>query len=98
EDGIRSHGAIDGHWISTPQAHALRPQSFIGRSPLPCNQPCPAITGEVVVSPLKSNLHTVFKLHDVEQVNEQPREPGQITRKLERADIGDGPVPADGGE
>ena len=46
-----------------------------------------SVAGEVVVGPLNQDQQPVVELGDVEQVDEEPRQPGQAPVELERADV-----------
>ncbi len=58
------------------------------------NQPCAAITGNVIVGPLDQPQQPV-EFHQIHQVHEQTHEPGNETGEMPRAEIRSGPIASD---
>src|SRR6185312_7175943 len=62
------------------------------------DQPCAPVVGEVIDCPFDRDYEAILELHDVEQVDEQPREPRQHARETKRTDFRYGLIAADGRE
>ena len=65
-------------------AQAAGAQRLIARGPYSGDQASPPVMREIVISPLHNDQQPIFKFHDIKQVDEEPREPGQVAGKLQR--------------
>ena len=54
-----------------------------------------AVAGEVIPRPLDQNQQPALERHDVEQMDEEPDDPGEKAVQAQTSEIGDGGGPAD---
>src|SRR5256885_1526479 len=67
-----------------------------GQRTRPRDQPGRAVARQIVPGPLQQDQKPVLKADQVDNVHEQPREPGQIAGKADPTQIGHCGGPADG--
>ena len=53
------------------------------------------LVGEELIRPLHEDRDAIAKAGQIQNVDEQPREPRDVALQLERSDGGDGAMPAD---